>query len=126
MTVTSLVGAAAASCSAPCVGRDASEPLPQDGEKITISKKPNSCQFILFHHRTADGEFELIEWRSIIPERTNKMNLSMVPPLNSERTYYELKIIRKSGRGPKEKSVEELSGSHESERNRGVRTLTLS
>src|SRR5882724_6033992 len=68
MTVISLVGPAAASCSAPCVGRDPPEPLSQDGEKITISKKPNSCQFILFHQRTADGEFELIEWRPIIPE----------------------------------------------------------
>jgi len=35
-------------------------------------------------------------------------------------------MIRESGRGLKEKSVEELSGSHESEQNRGVKRLMLS
>ena len=54
------------------------------------------------------------------------MNLSIGPSLNSERTYYEPEMIRGTGRGPGEKSVEELSGSHEFEQNRGVRTLMLS
>jgi hypothetical protein len=35
-------------------------------------------------------------------------------------------MIRKTGRGPKEKSVEALSGSHEFEQIRAARTLMLS
>lgn len=62
---------------------------------------------------------------NIFKQTIIKMNLS-ISPLNSERTYYEAEMIKGTGRGPREKSVEELSGSREFEQNRGVRTLTLS
>ncbi len=63
---------------------------------------------------------------NIFKQTIIKMNLSIRHSLNSERTCYEAEMISGSGRGPREKSVEELSGSHEFEQNRGVRTLMLS
>jgi len=52
-----------------------------------------------------------------------KMNLSIGPSLNLSGRVYDAKMIRWTGRGPKEKSAEELSDNDEREENQKVRTL---